>query len=297
MPRRSKTLTGPNRESSTTEMDSNTKVLEWLRRRELRDGTLPPALKTYERLLVLWSNWGFLGPQVRMTRDSANARLEKGVPLLTFQELDFDWARFVDLYRDVASLLAACSPAVQENGQRDLALECSLPLLKEAAGSWFSGNTPTALPDEADTAILESAVQAAIKPLLARYRDALLPLVDMQGWRRTYCPVCGGQPYFSFLDREHGARWLVCSRCDAEWLFQRLQCPFCGNQDPNSLSYFTNDQALYRLYVCDDCGRYLKAIDLRKATDEAPLPIEYLLTTEMDRQAHEQGYVRAAATN
>ena len=92
------------------------------------------------------------------------------------------------------------------------------------------------------------------------------------------------------LKPEYGARWLLCSRCDAEWLFQRLECPYCDTKEQKALSFFTDDEQLYRLYVCDQCKCYLKAVDLRKAKAEIPLPLERLYTIDLDKQAKEYGY-------
>ena len=108
--------------------------------------------------------------------------------------------------------------------------------------------------------------------------------------KRGYCPICGGNPDFAFLDKESGARRLVCCRCDTEWLFQRLECPYCGNQDQNTLAYFTDDNGLYRLYICEQCKQYLKTIDLRQAKDEVMIPLERLFTLGIDAQAQEYGY-------
>ena len=115
-------------------------------------------------------------------------------------------------------------------------------------------------------------------------------MVDQENWRRGFCPVCGGNPDIAFLDTERGARWLVCSRCDAEWVFQRLQCPYCGCTDQNALAYFTDDKGSYRLYVCEQCKHYLKAIDLRQAEEGVLMPLERLFTLDIDRQAQEDGY-------
>ena len=115
-------------------------------------------------------------------------------------------------------------------------------------------------------------------------------MVDQKLWRRGYCPVCGGSPDIAFLDEEAGGRWLVCSRCDARWRFQRLECPYCGNQDPESLSYFSDDAGVYRLYVCDKCHTYLKAIDLRKVSEDVSPSLERLTTLDMDVQGKSKGY-------
>ena len=121
-----------------------------------------------------------------------------------------------------------------------------------------------------------------------------VPASPLNRYKIANFPCKWGAPDFAYLDKERGARWLLCSRCDAEWLFQRLECPYCGSQDQDSLAYFTDDGGLYRLYVCEQCKRYLKAIDLRQAKSEVLLPLERFLTLEIDAQAHESGYSSCA---
>ena len=130
-----------------------------------------------------------------------------------------------------------------------------------------------------------------MRPFLAAASEALSPLVVPELWRRHRCPICGGQPDLAFLEREAGARWLVCGRCDASWLFQRLQCPHCQNQDNHTLGYFTSEEGgAYRLYVCDRCKGYLKAVDLRRVPGEFAPAVERYLTAALDLQAREAGY-------
>jgi FdhE protein len=84
----------------------------------------------------------------------------------------------------------------------------------------------------------------------------------------------------------------VCSRCSATWLYQRLQCPFCQNQDHSTLGYFPSaDGGPYRLYVCDCCNGYLKAVDLRRTQGDFVPAVERCLTALLDRQAQEAGYL------
>ena len=54
--------------------------------------------------------------------------------------------------------------------------------------------------------------------------------------------------------------------------------------------YFADDEDLYRLYVCEQCHKYIKTIDLRHTESEILLPLERVLTLDMDRQAQEKGY-------
>ena len=85
---------------------------------------------------------------------------------------------------------------------------------------------------------------------------------------------------------------MLCSRCDAEWLFLRLECPYCGTQNQEALAHFTYEEEphLYRLYVCEECHTYIKAIDLRCTDAEVLLPLERVMTLDMDKQGQEKGY-------
>ena len=171
-------------------------------------------------------------------------------------------------------------------------LGVSYPLTQETVKAWFEGSRLPSLSliNTASESLLESIIQATLKPFLASYSKALLSSVNQENWRRGFCPICGGNPDFTFLDKERGARWLMCSRCDAEWLFQRLECPYCDNKDQSTLAYFTDDEGLYRLYVCEQCHTYIKAIDLRHTESEVLLPLERIMTLDMDRQGLEKGY-------
>ena len=164
-------------------------------------------------------------------------------------------------------------------------MDADKPLKKETVKRWFEG---LALPcDPAN--IMEDMIHATLKPFLASCSRTLVPSVDQDRWRRGYCPICGGNADFALLKGENGARWLVCSRCDAEWLFQRLECPYCGNKDQSTLAYYANE-GLYRLYVCEKCRRYLKAVDSRLARSQVLLPVERLFSLDIDRQGQQLGY-------
>ena len=137
---------------------------------------------------------------------------------------------------------------------------------------------------------LETAVDLALQPYLEWAAEQVMPHVDQELWKRGYCPACGGAPDFAVLVEETGARYLLCSRCRSQWLYKRLRCPFCDNTDHTKLLYYPSEDEVYRLYVCQVCKRYLKAIDLRQATHRVVLAVEPLLTVAMDLAAREQGY-------
>jgi FdhE protein len=94
------------------------------------------------------------------------------------------------------------------------------------------------------------------------------------------------------LAGEEGRRLLCCSTCFHKWHYQRLKCPFCGNEDPHKLSYFTVGKEPTRVDLCTACSRYLKTRDSRQGRGEVPLAIEDLLTIHLDLLASREGYER-----
>ena len=256
---------------------------------------LPSSLVFYRQILSAQSKSRLpdLSQTLAALEEKATRRLGQGKPMLTFQDLTVDWANVRDLLSEVIRLTDDHLSPTREETEELKKIGADTALLKEEAKVWFGIGTLSrrgAKKKEAVNPLIASVLQTSLHPLLAAYADELLPLVKQESWYRSYCPVCGGSPDFAFLDKERGARWLLCSRCGAQWLFYRLACPYCGNQEQSTLAYFADDKGLYRLYVCEKCRGYIKAIDLRKTDSEVLLPLEHVLTLDMDRQAYELKY-------
>ena len=271
------------------------KILRQLEEQQEKEGSLPEILEFYQKLLQIQSRvgQGINLPNPSFSSDVIKKRTGQGKPLLKFSDLVFDWPLLRDTFAKVTTIfteypeLFGPIPNVLEE------LKSSRFPSKKAVKAWFDGAELPAgtVPDNGSEALVKNLIQASIKPFLSHYSTALLGLVDQERWRRSYCPVCGGNPDIGFLDMESGGRWLVCSRCDAEWLFKRLECPYCNSADQNALAYFTDDEGLYRLYVCEQCKHYLKIVDLRQAKSEVLIPLERVLTLDIDSQARELGYI------
>jgi formate dehydrogenase maturation protein FdhE len=246
----------------------------------------PGPIELYIRLMRLQIDSGSdISPQMpALPAEAIAERLNRHVPLLTFADMDIDWVKFEKLLREALAVISSYSDSIDP--------ESDIPI-KDAAEAWYEIKP---LPQtDMDDETLAVAIHTAMKPFLKAYSRSLLPEVDQKRWRRGYCPICGSKPNFAFLSKEQeGARWLICPRCDARWLFQRLECPFCGNKEQNKLSYLTDDKGLYRVYICEECKGYLKSIDLRKAESEVILPLEWVSTLDLDRQACESGYSAGA---
>ena len=264
--------------------DNDSKLLKRLDDWEQESPPVP--IELYLRLMRLQVESKSDIPAQRpvLSAEAIAERLSQHTPLLSFADMDIDWVKLEKLLREALNIISNYSDSVDP--------ESDIPV-REAAGAWFDSKPlpQTALDDET----LTVALHTAMKPFLTAYSQTLLPEVDQKRWRRGYCPICGGRPNFSFLSKdEEGARWLVCPRCDAQWLFQRLECPFCGNKDQKQLAYLTDDNGIYRVYLCEECKGYLKSIDLRKAELEVILPLEWVSTLDLDRQACESGYSAGA---
>jgi FdhE protein len=227
-----------------------------------------------------------------LTSEEANSRLQQGVPLLLPESLRVDGRTLAGLSEQVGVIVAERRPELAEalarirawlEERRDQIGGLAVDYLRE--GQVREG-------EEAglDGQLLSFVLNNALRPFLRAQGQALAPWVDEKVWYRSHCPICGGEPDLAALERGSGQRRLLCSRCDSEWTFQRIGCPFCGNNDPRQLAYFLSDDQVYRLNVCKQCRRYLKTIDLRQVAGQRVLPAERILTVGMDLAARSAGY-------
>lgn len=119
---------------------------------------------------------------------------------------------------------------------------------------------------------------------------------DEARWRRPTCPTCGALPVMAQLV-EQGAgreRQLVCGRCPTRWSYQRLGCPYCGNEAADRLALLELEgPAALRLDVCESCKGYLKTYTGHG--DEA-LFLSDWPTLVLDAMAAERGYERRGAS-
>jgi formate dehydrogenase accessory protein FdhE len=255
-------------------LQADNKVIEQLSKWE------QPYIELYRRLLGLNVEDSYL-PTLNAHISKVTERFTQG-GFLKFKDLLPDWAEVEKLFKEATSIVIEYSSTAATLNELT-----KHQLVRRATQAWYY-SSPSESENDGETFSL--CFQAAIHPILVRYSEALSPLVEQNSWRRRLCPVCGGKPDFAFLNKDNGARWLVCSRCDTEWLFFRLECPFCGNRNQDSLAYFTDENELYRLYTCEQCRTYIKAIDFRRAEDNILFPAERILTLDLDRQAHETEY-------
>ena len=131
----------------------------------------------------------------------------------------------------------------------------------------------------------------SLKPSLCAGADQLAVYLNQnEPWLQGYCPICGNAPILSILEDE-GRRKLVCSFCWHLWSAKRVHCPFCDSSQNKDLHYFFSDEEKdVRVDLCDQCKKYIKTLDTRKAERLIYPPLEQIATMHLDIKAQEMGF-------
>jgi hypothetical protein len=265
-------------------------ILDKLDAIEKEKGSLPRLLEFYRKLIQIQTRVGqkIEKPNPDLSNEEILQRTVEGNALITASDFVFDLNLLQDTFQEVVTLFREYADLF-DNDPEEFSNLTGFIITPDSVKAWYEG-TPLPSTEGISQSLIKELIHAAAKPFLTSYASVLIGSVEQERWRRGYCPICGGNADFSFLSRDNGSRWLVCSRCDTEWLFERLKCPYCNNTDQKTLAYYTGDEELYRLYVCDNCKHYLKAVDMRVAKPDTLIPLERLITLEIDIQARNYGY-------
>ncbi|NPA41035.1 MAG: formate dehydrogenase accessory protein FdhE [Aquificae bacterium] len=132
---------------------------------------------------------------------------------------------------------------------------------------------------------------AFLQPVMYKLRNNFN--FEQEKWLKNVCPLCGNKPSVSYLKDTYeweGARFLRCSLCLTDWLYNRTRCASCGNDDDSYLSYFIAQEAGYiEIQTCSLCNKYIKVVDLRK--DGLAVPhLEDIASVSLDLWAKEKGF-------
>jgi len=143
-----------------------------------------------------------------------------------------------------------------------------------------------------DKKIFQFLVESVLRPSIEATVEQLRNAFDVRDWTKGYCPMCGSLPFLSLMKEETGKRYLLCSYCGYQWRINRLICPFCNNNNHESLHYFCGEgEESFRIDLCDQCHQYIKTIDLRTTVDSDPC-LEDIATLHLDLLASQKGYRR-----
>jgi FdhE protein len=224
------------------------------------------------------------------------ARKKAGLPLLSSDSVRTDPGTAARFLRGVAEGLRCAAREGTEDSDR---LVRALEEGRLDTGSLFRAclaRDRRAIEEAAAAAgarptLLEFILEVPLRTALERFSGSLDPAAFGE-WAEGYCPVCGGRPGMGEIAGEEGRRSLCCSGCFFKWPYKRLKCPYCGNEDPASLTYFTAGEGPVRVDVCRQCSRYIKTRDSRQGDALVPLEAEDLATLHLDLLAGKEGLER-----
>ncbi|NOZ06311.1 MAG: formate dehydrogenase accessory protein FdhE [Chloroflexi bacterium] len=232
----------------------------------------------YQDIVKAQGRYSVAQPVRPPTAAAIQSQIDSGRPVATLCSECFDWPAMAALAGDICEITTRHYPE----------METDLQSLR----TWLSEEGPEALSaclfgnafpllDLEDSSLIIFVLNHASYPWLHAVAQTLGPLPTYEHWERGDCPLCGGSPDLSYLQSQTGQRHLICSRCDTDWGFRRLGCPFCGTTTEGQ-RYFVDDNTGHRLYRCDSCGRYLKTIDRRMFWKEYTPMVERLRTLDLD---------------
>ena len=148
---------------------------------------------------------------------------------------------------------------------------------------------------QVDPNLLTTLARFAMRPTLTAYAEAYQSMVDAlsEHWMRGTCPVCGGPAVFGEYRDVDQSRHLRCAACGTSWQFRRLECAHCGSDDFRSLSQIRLEEDPARFVdTCDVCHHYIKGINASEPISTDLLPLEDLLSIQLDALAEQNGYSR-----
>jgi hypothetical protein len=212
-------------------------------------------------------------PWIETSTDALTERLAHGQPLLDFSQIAFDWNDVRLLVRQVTDVLrrhevidAATAVALHSVGRG--------PSLPDVMRGWFELQPALDIEMPAKSSAGRRARIAAHRrsPATAR-QPRRLDAPCLPGMRRG-----AGIPRWSRPRR----RQLVCGRCHVRWGYNAIACPYCGNDDRTRIKSMATPDGVYRVMICSPCGRYIKALDARKATRPLLPYVDLIATLPLD---------------
>ena len=224
------------------------------------------------------------------------AKMTGGLPLVDFSsvisDLDEPKAYFLALL-EIAEKRAPGETDEMARKIRDGEINFSDLIYDSFNSSLDEEAVSEAAEEEGETSfdLVELFIEESLRPALERVVDLYGDVVRNSDWSEGYCPVCGREPKIGEIRDDEGGRYLFCNQCGFEWHYRRIKCPFCGNEEQQTLAYFTvEEDDRYRVDVCNECKRYIKIVDFRDTKGKVDLDVEDIATLHLDILANDEGY-------
>lgn len=246
-------------------------------------------------------------PWLSIDADRVRQQQASGAPLLRFEEIPLNWTDFRLLVRQTTDILRQYEAIEAPDHRRIESLARDGHALEAMVERWYAASAARqaaaagvawsqapvgadAPPELADQpAMLGQVLALAIRPFLVRCAEAVIPTIDLAGWRHGYCPLCGWDPELAVITPT-AERLLLCGRCSTSWKYDAIACPFCANGDRTRITSFATRDGRYRMAGCDVCHRYIKAYDARHASRPVIPAVDVVAMLPLDAEAVRKGY-------
>ena len=237
--------------------------------------------------------------KIRIDRADVEKRIKQSDFLLDFKDIQMDKKWLEGLFRDYLSILRKFKKDegkfVEKLEQGLEKKELDLELVVKKVFSFDSEYLESlARKLKLETYDLNFLGLHLGNPIFELYARRVKEKIDGENWLKGFCPVCGSLPAMAYLRKEDGKRILWCKFCETRWSYLRLKCPFCSNEDQKTLRFFfTTEDDPHRVYVCDECKKYVKTIDQRKMEKPQDLDLgwENLNSFTLDLVAEKEGFL------
>lgn len=234
-------------------------------------------------------------PEFKIPEEKLSIKQAEYFPLADISEFSIDYDVSEKLFMEICDILDANDNELSETVKKISALTAEKKIdLTKLFASFIKEDE--SLFNEAekkhniDKQVLGFVVYNALLPSLTSFSEMISENLGKDtDWDKGYCPVCGSMPALSLFE-ENGKRFLICGFCGHKWGSKRMYCPYCENDDHETLRYYSIDnEEEYRVDVCDKCKKYIKAVDIKKTARTIYPPLEIRSTPYIDLKFEKMG--------
>lgn len=224
--------------------------------------------------------------------------LKKGIPVLRATEINDTIVENAAnlLERMTEALTVASLPEkILEQSRQLQALfsehkDLTVRVIAEVVKNNTAGKSVAGL-NEVNEGFLIFLAWRALATALEPSKKEVAQLLKEHHWGRGYCPVCGHLPAMGQLVRTKKGREreLICSCCQMRWRYKRIGCPFCENDEQDTLKIIGLEEPDLRIDTCEKCKCYLKTYT---SEGKEKVLLADWSTLHLDLVAEKQGFKR-----
>ncbi|KNZ69005.1 formate dehydrogenase accessory protein [Thermincola ferriacetica] len=230
-------------------------------------------------------------PEMEITDSILNRHYAEGIPLFTLVKPAIDRDLCREIFWNVCKLLEGKRPQV--GSQVKTLIDVAGHAIDRLVNDYVSGNDKDierlVKENRLNRMTVNFMLECTARPFMKAYARLAGPCTKNEKWLKNYCPICGHKARYAWI-KEDNKRFLQCSLCDRQWLFKRLACPNCLNEEHRTLkTIFIEETPDYQIHACEECKTYLKVFSTGEEAGNTGL--KDAATVFLDIIAQQNGYV------